>query len=61
MKLYQRHSYFLAFSSHFIGPDAGLNLTDVRLLEKHQAQSALAYATANRERQFAFEKLMVEV
>jgi hypothetical protein len=58
--LYQIHSEGLALSAHVIGPDAGLDLTDVGLMEEYHTETTLSDTTANRERQTVIEQLLVE-
>ena len=58
--LYQIHSEGLALAAHVVGPDAGLDLTDVGLVEEHHAKTALSDTTAYGERQTVVEQLLVE-
>lgn len=58
--LYQWHAGLSALLTHLIGPDAGLYLSDMSLVEHYHAQAALAYATANAERQLSVEQLLME-
>ena len=44
--LNQLYSCLYALGTHIIGPDAGLNLTDVCLLEEQHAKTRLTYTAA---------------
>ena len=46
---------FPARLAHFLRPDAGLDFTDVGLVEQYHTQTALAYTAANAEGEFAVE------
>ena len=44
-----------------LGPYGGLDFTDVSLLEKIHAETALAYSPAYRIGKFSFDKRLMEI
>lgn len=61
MTLNKGHTHGRALTPHLIGPDACLYLAYVAFVQHHHAQTALAYAAANAQRQFAGQQLAVEI
>lgn len=61
MALNKGHTHGRALTPHLLGPDACLYLANVAFVQHHHAQTALAYATANAQRQFAGQQLAVEI
>lgn len=51
----------MAFLSHLVGPDTGLNLTDMGLVQHHHAQAALTDTATDAQRQFVIKQLLMEV
>ena len=61
MPLNQEHTRVVAAFAHIFGPDAGLRFSDVRLVQKDEAETRLANAAADGEWQRAFEQPLVEL
>ena len=59
--LYQVHACFLTFAAHVFGPDAGLCLAYMGLVQKDHAQTALADTSTYAQRQGALQQTAVEV
>ena len=57
----ERHSQFLTLLTHAVGPDARLNLADMRLVEQHEAEPALSDTASDGERQFPVEQFLEEI
>ncbi len=59
--LNQVHAQFFAFMTHIVGPDAGLDLTDVSLVEQYHAETTLTDTATDAQRQFVVQQLLMEV
>jgi len=52
--LHQYNTMLSTLLHHVVGPQTGLNLTNVCFLQKIHTQARLPYSTTNRQWQFAF-------
>ena len=61
LALNQVHAQFLALLAHVLGPDAGLCLAHVALLQEYHAQAALTDTATDAQGKCAFQKTTVEI
>ena len=61
MILNQVHAKTFALPPHVVGPDAGLDFTDVPFVEQHHAEATLSDAAADAQRQLVVQQLLVEI
>ena len=60
-RLNQRHSSLFTFLSHIVRPDAGLDFSDMGLMQQHHAETALTYSASNAERELIIEQTLMEI
>ena len=57
----QRNARFFTFTAHLVGPDAGLNLADMRLAQIKHTKARLSDAATDAQRQRALNQTAVEI
>ncbi len=55
------HAQLTAFLSHAVGPDRGLNLSDMGFMEQHHAETALTDTATNGKGQLIVQQLLMEI